>query len=117
MCPSLDSGDLILISGDGASELGRYRTGDGRPLASPVYLDDMIFVRDSTNFSSPDRLLVIDVSDPTNPTLMESVQLGSSFSLGAQVSVSDGQIYTGNGALGFAFGSPSGLFALGLADD
>jgi hypothetical protein len=115
-CPPKDSGDLILINEEGTAELGRYRTGNGKAIFSPVYLDDMIFVRESTDFLAPDRLLVIDVSDPTDPSLLEAVDLGV-FSLGAHVSVSGGRIYTGNGVFGFVFGSLSGLFSIGLAGD
>jgi outer membrane protein assembly factor BamB len=115
-CPPKDSGDLVLINEDGTAELGRYRTGNGKAIFSPVYLDDMIFVRDSTNFLAPDALLVIDVSDPANPTLMETVSLDV-LSLGAQVSISGGRIYTGSGFFSSVFGTPSGLFSLGLVGD
>ena len=78
----------------------------------------MIFVHevaDSVAMEN-DRLLVIDVSDTSNPTLMNAVNLvdpggsGAAFSAGAHVSVANGQIYTGNGF----FGSTPGLFAIGL---
>ena len=65
---------------------------------------------------------MLDVSDPTNPTLMESVPLSTgtatAFSGGANISIANGMIYSGNGFFGFngLGNSQQGLFAIGLKD-
>lgn len=117
-CPSIDFGHLVLINGNGTEELGRY-SNPNAPIFSPVHLDDMIFVHeaaDATMFEN-NKLLVIDVSDPSHPTLMEEVGLIDpasmipAFSGGAHVSIGNNRIYTGNGFFGF---SSPGLFSIGL---
>jgi len=119
-CPGADSGNLILIEGDGSEELGRFTHEDGQIFA-PLYLDDMIFVHAAPNFSTSfgNSLLVLDVSDPTSPTLIQSVPLSigsaTAASLGANISIANGMIYSGNGF--FGFGPQQGLFAIGLKDD
>ena len=118
-CPGPDSGNLILIKGDGSEELGRF-TYEDSPIFAPLYLNDMIFVHATpTPSGTPNSLLVVDVSDPTNPTLIESVPLSigsaTAFSGGANISIANGMIYSGNGF--FGFGPQQGLFAIGLKDD
>lgn len=122
-CPGTSDGQLVLIKGDGAAELGRY-SNENAAIFSPIHLDGMIFVHETADLTTfdNDKLLVIDVSNPASPALMESVDLtstgaGPSFSLGAHVSIADGRIYTGNGFFGFVFGSASGLFSIGLVEE
>lgn len=121
-CPPINFGHLVLISGDGSAELGRYSNVTAS-IYSPIHLDGMVFVRETADLTAfdNDKLQVIDVSNPASPTLMETVELshpdhGPSYSLGAQVSVANGRIFTGNGAFGFSFGSTSGLYSIGLAN-
>ena len=121
-CPGADSGNLILIAGDGSEELGRFTYAEAN-LFAPLYLDNMIFVHATpTPSGTPNSLLVLDVSDPTDPTLIESVPLSiefpvpvTAFSGGANISIANGMIYSGNGF--FGFGPQRGLFAIGLKDD
>lgn len=116
-CPEIDYGHLVLINGDGTAELGRY-SNPNASVVSPVYLDDMIFVRETADLIGfeNDKLLVIDASDPTTPVLFGTVSL-STFSFGAQVSIAGGRIYTGSGFYSHFLGSPSGLYAIGLDED
>ena len=122
-CPLIDRGYLILINEDGTQERGRYQA-DAAHLFSPLYLNGMIIVHKTSNESAgtmepvPNSILVLDVSDPYNITLIEETVLSfkgrTAISGGSTVSVSDGMIYTGNGF--FGFGPQQGLYAIGLGD-
>ena len=120
-CPLLDFGRLILISGDGDHEIGRYSVASNH-LFTPTYLDDMIIMRASPNEPTipgatvPDSIIVLDVSDPSSPKLIQQIPLvfGNvvANSGGSTITIGNGMIYTGNGF--FGFGPQQGLFAIGL---
>ena len=68
-CPShVGFGHLVLIEGDGTQELGRY-SNPNASLYTPLHLDGMIVVREIADLTTfdVDKLLVLDVSDPTRP--------------------------------------------------
>jgi len=114
-CPIPAFGHLVLMNTKGSMELGRYSNPNAL-IFSPIHLDGMIFVRETVDFTifDTDKLLVIDVTNTANPQLMETVDLPSSRSFGAHLSVSGGLIFSGNGFTGNVLGSPSGLWVIGL---
>jgi outer membrane protein assembly factor BamB len=117
-CPGhVAFGHLVLIDSEGTSELGRYSNPNAQ-IYSPLHLDGMVFVREAVDLTTfdVDKLLVVDVSDPGSPALISNatVDLPGTRSIGAHVSIAGGLVFTGSGAFSDQFGSPSGLYVIGL---
>jgi hypothetical protein len=130
-CPEKDSGTLFLVDTLGSQVIGEYAATVGS-LTGPVYLDNMIIAyQDSSGRFDPNnptvpinnapnnRIVVVDVSNPSAPALLESVDLINPNNpsqvaktvFGANSSISNGMIYTGSGFVGPGV---IGLFAIGL---
>lgn len=119
-CPPISNGNLVILNTKATKEVGRYTKPDAK-LASPLYMNDIVFVY-STNleassnpYDTPESLVALDVSNPASPKLIQDLPLTwqgqQARGGGAMVSVSNGMIYTGSGFFGF---SQMGLFAIGL---
>jgi outer membrane protein assembly factor BamB len=102
-CPIFpDTGNLVILKGDGSEEVCRFSAPDTE-IFSPIHIGGMIFVR-----GAQDGTLYVVDSDSCN--LITSMSLPTGGSGGANLSVSNGVIYTGGGF----FGAP-GLAAIGVA--
>jgi outer membrane protein assembly factor BamB len=115
-CPGhVAYGHLVLIDGEGSRELGRYSNPNAQ-IYSPVHVDGMVVVRETVDLTTfdADKLLVIDVSDPSNPQLMSTVALPTR-SIGAHLSIAGGLIFTGSGGFSDLYSAPNGLYVIGLA--
>jgi polyvinyl alcohol dehydrogenase (cytochrome) len=103
-CPIFpDTGNLVILKGDGSGEVCRYVAPDTE-LFSPIHVGGMVFVRGAQDST----LYAIDFEDCS---LIDSLAVPTGFSLGANLSISKGVIYTGGGF----FGLP-GLTAIEVAD-
>ena len=99
-CPLYpDTGNLVLIKGDGSSEICRFTAPDTQ-FFSPLEIGGMIVVRGAQDGT----LYVVDTKDCS---LITSLVLPSGASGGAQLSIANGEIYTGGGYFG-----PTGLTAI-----
>jgi outer membrane protein assembly factor BamB len=99
-CPIFpDTGNLVVIEGDGSAEVCRFAAPDTE-IFSPIHLGGMVFVRGAQDGT----LYVVDFDDCS---LISSLVLPSGPSGGANLSISKGVIYTGGGF----FGAP-GLTAI-----
>ncbi|NIM95041.1 MAG: PQQ-binding-like beta-propeller repeat protein [Anaerolineales bacterium] len=103
-CPIFpDTGNLVILEGDGSAEVCRFIAPDTE-LFSPIHVGGMVIVRGAQDGT----LYAVDFDDCS---LISSLPLPSGFSLGANLSISKGVIYTGGGF----FGAP-GLTAIEVAD-
>jgi polyvinyl alcohol dehydrogenase (cytochrome) len=103
-CPIFpDTGNLVILEGDGSAEVCRFVAPDTE-LFSPIHVGGMVFVRGAQDGT----LYAVDFD---TCDLIDSLALPSGFSLGANLSISKGVIYTGGGF----FGAP-GLTAIEVAD-
>jgi hypothetical protein len=97
-CPIFpDTGNLVILEGDGSDEICRFIAPDTE-IFSPIHIGGMVFVR-----GAQDGMLY--VVDAANCTLISSLALTPSG--GANLSIGNGEIYTGGGYFG-----PPGLTAI-----
>lgn len=103
-CPIFpDTGNLVILEGDGSAEICRFIAPDTE-IFSPIHIGGMVFVRGAQDGT----LYVVDFEDCG---LITSLLLPSGFSLGANLSIANGEIYTGGGFFG-----ANGLTAIEVAD-
>lgn len=89
-CPiAPDTGNLVVLSGDGNSEICRFAAADTQ-VFSPIHIDGMVLVRGAED----GVLYVVDIGDCS---LVTSLALSSGPSGGASLSVANGIVYTGGG--------------------
>lgn len=115
-CLSPNRSHLVIMNQDATSQLGSIAY-EGAFVFAPLYVNNMVIARvNPFNFAPPGSVVVYDVSDPGNISLIEEVTVTpTTGSYGASLSVSDGMIFTGNGF--FGFGEEQGLYAIGLKAD
>lgn len=102
-CPiAPDSGNLVVLSGDGTQELCRF-SAPATQIFSPLQVAGMVVVRGAEN----PTIFVVDID---TCDLVASFGLDSGPSAGANLSFANGVIYTGGGL----FGTP-GLTAVEVA--
>lgn len=103
-CPIFpDTGNLVILEGDGSAEVCRFAAPDTE-IFSPISIGGMVFVRGAQDGT----LYVVDFD---TCDLITSLALPSGPSGGANLSISNGVIYTGGG-----FGGGPGLTAIEVAN-
>jgi hypothetical protein len=103
-CPIFpDTGNLVILEGDGSEEVCRFAAPDTE-VFSPIHVGGMIFLRGAQDST----LYAVDFE---TCNLITSLVLPSGPSGGANLSISNGTIYTGGG-----FNGAPGLTAIEVAD-
>ena len=101
-CPTIPTGNLVVLKGDGSEEICRYSV-PGTEMFSPFHVNGMILVR-----GAQDGILhILDFDDCSS---IDQFPLPTGPSVGASLSIADGLIFTGGGFFG-----ATGLVALGVA--